>query len=106
MENEKVNPSVFCEKREVKGKLVKVIIRPLTGEGARKAFPYRPHSKYSESRFGGNSFCDDACLLINFYAKRCRMCQATTRNEYLTKDICPDCDGRSESNGTDLHERN
>lgn len=105
MENEKTNPSVFCEKREVNGKRVKVIIRPLTEEEARKVFPYRPHSKYSESRFGGNSFCDDAGLLINFYAKRCRICCATTRNEYLMKDICPDCDGRSESNGVDPHEK-
>jgi len=29
------------------------------------------------------------------------MCQAPTRNKYLIKSVCPDCDGRSEYNGTD-----
>lgn len=103
MKNKKVVSSGFYEKRKVSGKIVKVVICQLTKEEARQAFPYRPHSKYSESRFGGNSFCDDVCILRNFYAKRCRMCHAATRNEYLDKGTCPDCDGRSESDGVDPH---
>ncbi len=63
-------------------------------------FPYRPHSKYSESRFGGNELTDDIALLLNENATRCEMCTAPPRNEYLIQKVCPDCDGRSEYNGT------
>ena len=81
------------------GKQVRVIIQPMTLEEARKVLARRPFSKYAETRFGGNSLADDACLLINGSARRCTMCQAPTINEYLEKGICPDCDGRTEYNG-------
>lgn len=82
-----------------------VVAKPLTQREARKMFPYRPHSKYSESRFGGNGLEDDFALLLNGFAKRCGMCRAPTRNEYLSPySYCPDCDGRSEHNGTDPRE--
>jgi|GEM_PF-6017154 len=83
---------------------VKVAIKPMTEEQAREAYPYRPYSKYSESYFGGDNMVDDKGLLSGGVAKRCKMCQATTRDRYLNSDgICPDCDGRSEYNGTDPH---
>ena len=44
---------------------------------------------------------DDFALLVNGHATRCGMCKAPTKVEYLTENICPDCDGRSEYNGTD-----
>lgn len=69
---------------------------PLTREEARELFPYRPYSKYAESRFGGNELADDVALLLNELAKRCQICLAPTRNEYLVDNLCPDCDGRSE----------
>jgi len=81
------------------GKQVRVIIEPMTLEEARKVFARRPFSKYAETMFGGNNLTDDACLLINGLAQRCKMCQAPTRNDYLEKGICPDCDGRTEYNG-------
>ena len=82
-------------------KEVTVIVKPLIKEEAREMFPYRPHSKDSESRFGcGNTMCDDFALLLNGFSKRCKMCQAPTRTEYLMDGNCPDCDGRSEYNGT------
>ena len=81
------------------GNPVRVIIKPMTLEEARRVFARRPFSKYAETMFGGNDLVDDACLLINGSAQRCKMCQAPTRNEYLEKGICPDCDGRSEYNG-------
>ena len=81
------------------GNPVRVIIKPAAMEKARKVFARRPFSKYAETRFGGNSLADDACLLINGSARRCKMCQAPTRREFLDKGTCPDCDGRSEYNG-------
>ena len=83
------------------GKQVRVIIEPMTLEEARKVFARRPFSKYAETIFGGNNLADDTCLLINGSARRCKMCQSPTRNEYLEKGVCPDCDGRSEYNGAD-----
>ena len=77
-----------------------VVIKPLTQEEARKMYHYRPFSKYSESRFGGNNLFDDFCLILNGDAKRCNMCIAPTVKKYLIEDTCPDCDGRSEYNGT------
>ena len=82
-------------------KEVTIVTERLTQEEARKMYPYRPISKYAESRFGGDNLADDIALLLNNIAGRCVMCRAPTRAEYLTKDICPDCDGRSEYNGTD-----
>ena len=84
-----------------KGKFeVTVVVSKLTQEEAREMFPYRPYNKYSESRFGGNTLYDDECLLITGLAKRCPMCRAPTKKEYLNSS-CPDCDGRSEYNGED-----
>ncbi len=80
---------------------VTVVTTRLTEEEAREMFLYRPSSKYSESRFGGNTLVDDACLLLNELAHRCEMCRAPTKKEYLIENVCPDCDGRSEYNGTD-----
>ena len=85
---------------ETQNREVTVVIKPLTRDEAREMFPYRPYSKDSESRFGGNDLYDDFCLLLNGLAKRCGLCQAPTRIKYLNPN-CPDCDGRSEYNGTD-----
>lgn len=79
---------------------VTIITRPLSKDEAREMFPYRPLNKYAESRFGGDNLADDIALLLGKDAKRCVVCQAPTKNRYLTKEICPDCDGRSEYNGT------
>jgi len=98
----------FFEEREFDRRLgrktVKVAIKPMTEEQARQAYPYRPESKYSESYFGGDTYEDDTCLLLNGSATRCKMCQAPTKNNCLIEDVCPDCDGRSEYNGTDPHD--
>ena len=75
---------------------VKVIVRPMTKEEARVTFPYRPFTKYSESRFGGNELYDDTCLLLNSLAVRCKMCQAPTKKEFLCFEVWPDCDGSCE----------
>lgn len=96
----------FFEEREVgreRTKRALVAIKSMTREQARLAYPYRPYSKYSESRFGGDTLYDDVCLILNRLATRCKMCHAPTRNEYLLGDMCPDCDGRSAWNGTDPH---
>jgi hypothetical protein len=86
-------------------KEVTVVIKPLTGEEAREMFPYRPSSKYSESRFGHDSpIFDDFAALLNDKAKRCITCQAPTRLEYIKDNQCPDCDGRSEYNGKNPRE--
>jgi len=82
------------------GKEVTIVVKPLTQEEARQMFLYRPKDKYSESRFGGNSLVDDFALLLNGDAKRCKMCRAPTYTKYLLNEVCPDCDGRSEYNGT------
>jgi hypothetical protein len=91
---------VFSEERLVE-RTVKVIIRPMTKEEARIEFPYRPFSKYSESRFGGDSLFDDTALLVSGEAKRCKMCRATTKLVRLKDGVCPDCDGCSECYGLD-----
>ncbi len=93
----------FFKTAEVGGKKVNIAMKTMTKEQARKAYPYRPHNKYSESRFGGNTLCDDGCLLINLDAVRCKMCGAPTKKRYLIGGVCPDCDGRSECNGKDPH---
>lgn len=80
-------------------KEVTIVVSALTKEEARQMFPYRPFSKYAESRFGGNELVDDFALILNSDAKKCPMCQAPTKREYLSP-YCPDCDGRSEYNGT------
>ena len=105
---ETVSVGEFFKEREVgRERPVKtmVAIKRMTKEQARQFYPYRPASKYSESRFGGNGpIVDDIALMLNGSGKRCQMCQAPTRNKYLLKGLCPDCDGRSAWNGTDPHE--
>lgn len=102
--NQKVTEPCW-EEREIDGhqgkKVVKVITESMTKAEARNVFPYRPKSKYAESRFGGNSFTDDVSLILSGLATRCQRCNAPTRDEYLKEGVCPDCDGRSEYNGTD-----
>lgn len=96
----------FFEQREVgtaRRQIVWIAIRPMTKDQARQAYLYRPSSKYAESRFGGDNLYDDVCLLLNSLAARCTMCQAPTKTDYLTEGCCPDCDGRSEFNGTSPH---
>lgn len=82
---------------------LKVAVKPMTREQARQAYPYRPQDKYSESHWGGNTLEDDVCLVINGRARRCKMCQAPTRNQFLADDICPDCDSRAEYSGYNPH---
>ncbi len=94
----------FFELRKVEGVEVKVVTRPMTLEEARQVYPYRPFSKYAESRFGGNNLTDDFALLLGGNAVRCLMCQAPTKVEYLRDKVCPDCDGRSQLKGKDPHE--
>jgi hypothetical protein len=99
-----MNDEFFAEK-ETKSGILTIAVKPMTREQAREAYPYRPASKYSESRFGGNTLYDDICLLLNGLAARCRMCQAPTKNQYLVEGMCPDCNGRSQANGTNPHEK-
>jgi len=95
---DKIKKSIIGDKR----KEVIIVVKPLTDIESREMYPYRPYNKYSESRFGlGNSMVDDVALLLGGDSKRCKMCAASTRKEYLVSNICPDCDGRSEYNGTD-----
>lgn len=86
-------------------RIAKVAIKPMDEEQARQAYTYRPYSKYSESRWGGNTLIDDVCLVINNEAHRCKMCQAPTKKKYLEDDVCPDCDGRAECNGYNPHQK-
>ena len=101
----------FFEERNVEStstgvrKRVKVVIKAMTREEARELFPYRPYSKYAESRWGGNNLCDDVCLVLNELALRCKMCPAPTLQQYLAHDTCPDCDGRSEFAGVDPYKK-
>lgn len=94
---DKTQKIVYGEKRK---REVTIVIKPLTQDESREMFPYRPHDKYSESRFGGNNLVDDIALLLTGLAKRCKMCQAPTKIAY-SSPYCPDCDGRSEYNGKD-----
>ena len=89
------------ELKEVNGKTVKVITRSLTLEESRREFPYRPFSKFAESRFGGNSLLPDETLLSIRGAKRCNLCHAPTKKSYLTFGVCPDCSGIAEIEGKD-----
>ena len=100
---DKIEKRIIGDKR----KEVIIVVKPLTKTEAREMYPYRPYNKYSESRFGiGNGMVDDIALLLNGNAKRCKMCAAPIRKEYLISNICPDCDGRSEYNGTDPRSTN
>jgi len=86
-------------------KQVTIVVSSLTEEESRKMYPYRPFSRYSESRFGeGNTMSDDFAKLLNGKSKRCKMCKAPTFREYLIDTVCPDCDGRSEYNGKNPRE--
>lgn len=75
---------------------VRVIIEPMTRAQARQIFPYRPFSKFAESRFGGGPGNSDKKLLRSGEAIRCKMCRAPTLIGFLAGGICPDCDGRYE----------
>jgi hypothetical protein len=92
----------FCEERIIGDppKRVKVVVKKMKLKEARSLFPYRPHSKYAESRWGGYGLATDDHLLSQDMAFRCTMCEAPTRLPYLKNGICPDCDGRSEYDGT------
>ena len=50
------------EKRMVRGKVVTVIVSPITLEEARLEFPYRPISEGIESRYCGTRIYDDKCF--------------------------------------------
>ncbi|MFH1173118.1 MAG: hypothetical protein V1692_01145 [bacterium] len=110
----KIDVTDFYEERTCSGKLgdktIKVIIKPMTKEQAREVFPYRKkrsfkNAEYSESRFGGgNNLADDIALLLGGNSVRCEMCIAPTLKTYLKNGTCPDCDGRSQYNGTDPHQ--
>jgi hypothetical protein len=80
------------------------VVEPLTLSEAREIYPYRPYSKYAESRHGGDIHADDETLLKNGIAKRCSMCQAPTKLIYLSPD-CPDCNGFFELLGFDPREK-
>ena|SRR3989344_5755752 len=100
-------PFVLVSRNGSKGPMtVRVVTQSMaTMEAAREIFPYRPLSRYSESRFGGNNLTDDTALLLSRNAVRCKMCQAPTKVLYLSNEgICPDCDGRSEYNGCDPYQ--
>ena len=86
-------------------KEVRVVIKPLTQEEARETYSGRPYSKYAETQFGGNEMVDDLALLLSRDAKRCKMCQAPTRSEYLIEKTCPDCDGRTEYHDKSPHKQ-
>ena len=75
---------------------VAVVTTPLTRDEAREMFPYRPYSKYAETKWGGNTLVDDVALILGGDAARCGMCKAPTRKKYLLEGVCPDCDGRAE----------
>ena len=93
-----MNPEIQAhfEKKEIRGRERLVAVIPMTKEQARLAYPYRPHSKYAESSFGGDACYDDMALLMIARAFRCRMCQAPTWTDMLIDGACPDCDGRAE----------
>ena len=86
-------------------RLCSVAVKPMTIEQSRQAYPYRADfSRYAESRFGGDDLFDDTALLLSKDARRCTLCQAPTKLKYLKDgETCPDCDGRSEYNGSNPH---
>lgn len=98
-------PQGCVGERVMRGVTVKVIKRPLLKEESRKIFPYRPFSKYAESRFGGDDLADDEALIKSRIAVPCKMCDAATKNNHLLYGVCPDCDGRAEAWGRDPHRR-
>ncbi len=79
----------------------RVVLEPMTGLEARGIFPYRPFSKYAESKHGGNNLVSDQVLLMRNHAKHCKMCSAPTKKTHLLDGICLDCDGRAERSGFD-----
>ena len=62
-----MNPEMqsFFETKKVNGRNVLVAVVPMTMEQARQAYPYRPYSRYAESKFGGNTHYDDFAVLLN-----------------------------------------
>lgn len=113
MPQEKIDLTEFFKDDEVVDaktgtikRTVKIAVKRMTQTQARQAYPYRPFSKYAESRWGGNTLYDDVCLVINGRARRCKICQAPTTNQLLENGVCPDCDGRAEYNGHNPHRQN
>lgn len=83
-----------------------VVIKPMTKEQARIAFPGRPYSKYAETRFGGDELADDFSLLLSGRAVRCATCQAPSIPGFLDDlMMCPECNGRLENVGCDPHKK-
>ena len=109
MPQEKVDMTDFFQEQKVDAGpgtrqcMAKVAVKPMTLEQGKRAYPYRPYSKYATSRWGGNTLVDDVCLVINGLAVRCKMCQAPTKKQYLEEGTCPDCDGRAEYSGHSPH---
>lgn len=112
MPQEKIDLTEFFEEQKVDAgpvtakRTVKIAVKPMTKEQARQAYSYRPFSKYAETRWGGNTLVDDVCLVINGQARRCKMCQAPTKNQFLANGVCSDCDGRAEYSGYNPHRQN
>lgn len=97
---------LFEEQLHSSGKTIKVVIRQMKNKTeARGVYPYRPVSPHIESRWGGDAYCDDDCMLENDHAKRYKMCMAVTQLKHLVNNICPDCDGRSELDGIDPYKK-
>ncbi len=97
---------LFEEQIDNDGKKIKVLVRQMRNKlEARSIFLYRPIEAHIESRWGGNAYCDDDCMLQNDHAKRCKMCMAVTQLRHLVNNICPDCDGRSEAQGIDPYKK-
>lgn len=95
----------YCREgeEEINGKKVKILTRRMEREDARKVFPYRPYSKYSESLFGGDERDDDIHLIVSMEATWCGLCNAPTRNQCLHDGICPDCERWAELEGVHLY---
>ncbi len=97
---------LFEEQLHSSGKTIKVVVRQMRNKiEARSIFHYRPISAHIESRWGGDAYCDDDCMLENDHAKRCKMCMAVTQSRHLVNNICPDCDGRSEAQRIDPYKK-
>lgn len=100
------------ERNERRLKAKKVTV-PMSLEESRKLYPaIRPFlvkngNVIAESIFGGTKRSEDGELIGDLALLKsgdgvpCRMCPAPTEKIYLVNGVCPDCDGRSETNGAD-----
>jgi len=89
----------------------KKVTVPMTLDESRKEFPYRPfltqgkHRISVESHFGGTKHGDLELLRLG-EGEPCKTCSAPTEKKWLSgAGICPDCDGRAETNGYDPHQK-